>query len=571
MQRQDVPAYGLGQLVKPGYQAQVERPGKKPLGIVGIEPVEVNQLVGGHPSIVITRGYEERRLVVEHPRELENRTLRETIALGDVVDDQHHAAAGSAVARLSNRSGQSFGNGAGSRSSVAPEETGRIHDLVDPRPRQRGAELVVPACHASELGLVDLEKLGHDGPNRRVRDGRPGRMCASADDEVALRCRGLRDFGQEPRLADARFAEDVHPLCPLRCRVAKLTDGTLLLFSPYEIALRAERRVERRPKRANAARRWRHGRQASATFAAKVLVWRRARAAVGARNDGSTPNAKVLEHFSQRRLHLSRKLKALFGRLGERLHRELGQAVRDLPVRALDARVGNRIVDMPQDDASRGVIDVRKVADHELVEHHAKRVQVAATVDRIAAALLGRHVIWGAANEAGFGDRTLLAHDRGKTEVDDFHEVLARTKRTKNDVFRLEIAVHDAELVCLAERVERVDEDVAHALERERTFLVHDQGQVLAAQELHRQIENAVVRPSEIDDADAVGMVEPARCTCFLIEPRDGLLVTEQMRVDHLDSDGSAERRLFGLVDSTHPADADDLLQQVRAADDTTH
>jgi hypothetical protein len=56
-----------------------------------------------------------------------------------------------------------------------------------------------------------------------------------------------------------------------------------------------------------------------------------------------------------------------------------------------------------------------------------------------------------------------------------------------------------------------------------------------------------------------------------LVESRDGLLVTEEMRVDDLDRDGATERRLLGFVHAPHASDANDLLQQVRAPDDAAN
>jgi hypothetical protein len=128
--------------------------------------------------------------------------------------------------------------------------------------------------------------------------------------------------------------------------------------------------------------------------------------------------------------------------------------------------------------------------------------------------------------------------------------------------------VHDAELVRLTERVQGVDQDIAHPLDCQRPFLVHHERQVLAAQELHREIEDPVVGPAEVDDTDAVGVVQAARGPRLLVEPCHRLLVAEQMRMDDLDRNGSPKRRLLGLVDAPHPADADDLLQQVAPPDD---
>ena len=59
----------------------------------------------------------------------------------------------------------------------------------------------------------------------------------------------------------------------------------------------------------------------------------------------------------------------------------------------------------------------------------------------------------------------------------------------------------DAEVVRLGERRERLAEDVDDAPEGERPFLVGDAREVLPAQELHHEVELAVVRLAEVDDA----------------------------------------------------------------------
>ena len=61
----------------------------------------------------------------------------------------------------------------------------------------------------------------------------------------------------------------------------------------------------------------------------------------------------------------------------------------DLAIHHVRERVGDRIVEMPEDHARRCIVDVRKVSDHQFVEHHAERVEVAAAVDRVTASLLG--------------------------------------------------------------------------------------------------------------------------------------------------------------------------------------
>ncbi len=90
-------------------------------------------------------------------------------------------------------------------------------------------------------------------------------------------------------------------------------------------------------------------------------------------------------------------------------------------------------------------------------------VEIAARVDRIAAPLLGRHVVGRAADDAGardVGRPVTSAFIFAQAEVDDLHEVAAGPHRLEDDVLRLEIAVDDAEVVRLGERREHLAEHV---------------------------------------------------------------------------------------------------------------
>ena len=110
------------------------------------------------------------------------------------------------------------------------------------------------------------------------------------------------------------------------------------------------------------------------------------------------------------------------------------------------------------------------------------------------------------------------------------------------------------------------------APERERALLVLDAREVLAAQELHDEIELAVLGLAEVDDGDGVRMIEPARRARLGDEARGRVLFTDEVRVDDLDRDGSAEVRLLGAVDAAHAADPDEVEDDVaarkRAADE---
>src|SRR5690606_25701897 len=85
------------------------------------------------------------------------------------------------------------------------------------------------------------------------------------------------------------------------------------------------------------------------------------------------------------------------------------------------------------------------------------------------------------------------------------------------------------------------------------------------------QVQHAVVGATEIEDADAVGVVEGARGARLGVEARDGVPIAEQVAVHDLDGDHAAERALFGAIHSTHAPYPDELLHDVGIRDYATY
>jgi hypothetical protein len=266
-------------------------------------------------------------------------------------------------------------------------------------------------------------------------------------------------------------------------------------------------------------------------------------------------------------LHGHRVGEPVVGVLLERAQHDLRERVRDATMRHHDTRVGHRVVEVAQHDLGRGVVHEGQLIAQQLEEHDAQAVEVAPAVHRIAAPLLRGHVVGRAAHQARARDGRLAAHDGGEAEVHDLDQIAPRARARQDDVLGLEVPVHDAQLMGFSEGVQHRDEDVAHALEGQRPLFVHDQRQVAPRQVLHRQVQDAVLGASEVDDAHAVRVVQAAGRARLLIEARDGLVVPQQVRVDDLDGDRAAERALLGAVHAAHAAHAHDFLERVRATD----
>ena len=276
-----------------------------------------------------------------------------------------------------------------------------------------------------------------------------------------------------------------------------------------------------------------------------------------------------LERVGQRLAELLGVGEAMLRLLGEREETDLGQLVGNEPLRRHDPRIGRCLGDVHEHHLRRRLGLEGELAGEQLVEDDADSVKVAASVERVAAALLGAHVLGRAADDARAGDAGTdgLAAHLGEPEVHHLDEVAAGPHRLEDDVLGLEVAVDDLEVVRFGERREHLAQHADDATEGERPFLVLDSREVTPAEELHDEVQLTVGRLAEVDDRDGVRMVQPAGGARLGDEAGGGVLLADQVRVDDLDRDGAREIRLFGPINAAHSADADQLHDQVAAGE----
>src|SRR4051812_31806094 len=75
-----------------------------------------------------------------------------------------------------------------------------------------------------------------------------------------------------------------------------------------------------------------------------------------------------------------------------------------------------------------------------------------------------------------------------------------------------------------------------------------------AGDELHDEVEDAVVRLAEIEHPDSVGVTEPTRELCLAEEALDHIWIGDQVWADDLDRHLTANRVLGAAIDRTHAA-----------------
>ena len=246
---------------------------------------------------------------------------------------------------------------------------------------------------------------------------------------------------------------------------------------------------------------------------------------------------------------------AIRGLLRERLHRDRIDA-RIEPGAAL-RRVERRHEQMLAEESLRVVGDERRLAGDELVEHRAASVDVAALVERLAEALLGRHV----RGRSGDRRRAALGHSADHAEVAELHllvlfAVVVRAAH-EDHVRRLHVAVDDVVLVSVREARGDLEHELRRVLDRKAARALEEARELGALEQLHREPERAVGFLTEVEDAYEVRVIEHARGAPFRVEARADHGVLLERAVEDLDRDGLGEMKMACAIDSAERALAD--------------
>ena len=158
--------------------------------------------------------------------------------------------------------------------------------------------------------------------------------------------------------------------------------------------------------------------------------------------------------------------------------------------------------------------------DH-LVEHEAGRVDVRLrrSASRRGAARARRSA---ACRGSGPPVSTLLASSiETMPKSRSFVTVTPRQRAVKEDVVRLHVAVDDALVVRVIERVEQIDPDVVRVRQLELPLLLEHEAQRLPAEALHQVVgePQVVGRDAGGDDLDDVRVVQPRERARLVLDP----------------------------------------------------
>ncbi len=144
--------------------------------------------------------------------------------------------------------------------------------------------------------------------------------------------------------------------------------------------------------------------------------------------------------------------------------------------------------------------------------------------------------------------RRFRAEDLRDAEVRDLH----RARFVEQQVLRLDVAMHDAVLVRVLQRLADRRHDGQRLLRREAARL-HRLPQIHAIHELHEQVVKPARLP-EIVDRDDVRMIERRERLGLVRETFGKLRIGHPLRREQLQRDQAAQRLLPRLIDHAHPA-----------------
>ena len=259
--------------------------------------------------------------------------------------------------------------------------------------------------------------------------------------------------------------------------------------------------------------------------------------------------ARLVVGAGQRRGQAGAQVAQAPALVGARHHREVdrvAQLDRQVPAQAAERR-------QPSADAAcgrRGAPPAHGVhARQALVDDERQRVEVGLLGDLPPLRLLGRHVGQRADHVARARQGVVADHPRDP-EVGELGDPRARVRSFRDDhVGRLDVAVHDAALVRVRERVAQDDADAQHVAVRQGA-VVEQVGEGSPADELGDEIDRVAVAPRLVEGDDS-RVREPSRGHGLALGARGDRRVVD---ADALDRHGAVEVLVVGQPDDAEAA-----------------
>ena len=219
---------------------------------------------------------------------------------------------------------------------------------------------------------------------------------------------------------------------------------------------------------------------------------------------------------------------------------------------------GRLLVDDLVENLRRPLAPEGALAGDELVEDDPRREDVAAAVERLAAHLLGAHVVHGAHHHARLGQ--VGAPELGDPEVHDLRGAVLEEPH----VAGLDVPVHDAPLVGVGEPPAHLGDHVELLGERHLVPRAQQRVEVGPGKHLHRDVGQPPVL-AQLEDGDDVGVLQARRRLRLDLEAAAAVGVEAALGMEGLDRDLALERLVEAAVDHAHAPAPDAAGDQVPA------
>jgi hypothetical protein len=203
-----------------------------------------------------------------------------------------------------------------------------------------------------------------------------------------------------------------------------------------------------------------------------------------------------------------------------------------------------------------------------LVQHDAHGPDVRTVVDGLGAEhLLGRHVLRRAQGRLGLRELIALEHHLRDAEVHDLDDGRPAGLHGKEQVGRLEVAVHDSACVGLGHGRASLHDPIDGLGIGQRALVFERHREVVALEELHDDEGQTGGGFANVGDANDVRRGQLGGGAGLALEAHDGIGVLEGLGQKELEGDALAEFRVPRLVHDAHAALADLAEQLVLAVD----
>ena len=246
--------------------------------------------------------------------------------------------------------------------------------------------------------------------------------------------------------------------------------------------------------------------------------------------------------------------------LGDRAHELLGHFGHQLAHRA------RALHHLLEEDRPGALAFERHRAGEHVIAHHRQRVLVGPVIDvRVAAGLLGAHVVRGADDRSRRGERGVGGgvHDLRDAEV---HQQHAPCLALEHDVLGLDVAVDHAGLVCRLERPRGFHHDPLGFADRPAPVANQQRLEALAFDERHQDVHDAVGF-TDIVDRNDVGMAQRRDRFGLPAEPAQQGLGEGQVGPDRLEREVAFKPEVANLEHLGEAAPADELSELIVLAE----